>query len=144
LIVDWNPVEYFACPYLETSVELTPERERHILVRSGAGGCRRSALDCDRISIENRHARGCGMDSKLNFGKLAFEYDRIGDILYISKCPVYPEQESTEISSGVVARLNPESQEVENLEILWFSRRMQQGESLELPIEVDWRLAIAA
>jgi hypothetical protein len=84
------------------------------------------------------------MDSNLTFGKLAFEYDRIGDILYVSKCPVYPEQESTEISSGVVARLNPENQEVENLEILWFSRRMQQGESLELPIDVDWRLAIAA
>jgi hypothetical protein len=26
-------VEYFACPYLETPVELTPERERHILDR---------------------------------------------------------------------------------------------------------------
>jgi hypothetical protein len=77
-------------------------------------------------------------------GKLAFEYDRIGDILYINKCPVYAEQASTEISSGVIARLNPVSQAVENLEILWFSRRMQQGESLELPIVVDWQLAIAA
>jgi hypothetical protein len=26
-------VEYFDCPYLETSVELTPERERHIINR---------------------------------------------------------------------------------------------------------------
>jgi hypothetical protein len=33
LIDDWNAVEYFACPYLETTVELTPERERHILDR---------------------------------------------------------------------------------------------------------------
>jgi hypothetical protein len=77
-------------------------------------------------------------------GKLAFEYDRVGDILYINKCPVYAEQASTEISSGVIARLNPTSQAVENLEILWFSRRMQQGESFELPIVVDWQLAIAA
>jgi hypothetical protein len=77
-------------------------------------------------------------------GNLAFEYDRIGDILYINKCPVYAEQTSTEISAGVIARLNPVSQSVENLEILWFSRRMQQGESLELPIAVDWHLATAA
>jgi hypothetical protein len=77
-------------------------------------------------------------------GKLAFEYDRIGDILYISKCPAYAEQDSTEIGSGLVARLNPTTQAVENLEILWFSRRMQQGELFELPIDVDWRLAIAA
>jgi hypothetical protein len=77
-------------------------------------------------------------------GKLAFEYDRVGDILYINKCAVYPEQESTEISDGVVARLNPQTQAVETLEILWFSRRMQQGESFELPIDVDWQLAIAA
>ncbi len=77
-------------------------------------------------------------------GKLAFEYDRVGDILYINKCPVYAEQESSEISSGVVARLNPKSQAIESIEILWFSRRMQQGEAFELPIEIDWRLAIAA
>jgi hypothetical protein len=74
-------------------------------------------------------------------GKLAFEYDLVGDILYINKCPVYAEQESSEISAGVVARLNPKSQAIESLEILWFSRRMQQGEVFELPIEIDWRLA---
>ena len=45
-------------------------------------------------------------------GKLAFEYDRIGDILCINKCAVYPEQESTEIGAGVVARHNPQTQAV--------------------------------
>jgi hypothetical protein len=40
--------------------------------------------------------------------------------------------------------LNPETQAVENLETLWFSRWIQQGEPLELPITVDWRLTIAA
>jgi hypothetical protein len=76
--------------------------------------------------------------------KLAFEYDRLGDILYLSKCPVYPEQTSTELTPGIVARLNPTTQAVENLEILWFSKRMQQDQTFELPIAVDWRLAIAA
>ncbi|NJM47151.1 MAG: hypothetical protein HC860_14110 [Alkalinema sp. RU_4_3] len=31
-----------------------------------------------------------------------------------------------------------------NLEILWFSKRMQQDQTFELPISVDWQLAIAA
>jgi hypothetical protein len=48
--------------------------------------------------------------------KLAFEYDRLGNILYLSKFPVYPEQTSTELTPGT--RLNPTTQEVENLEIL--------------------------
>ncbi len=52
--------------------------------------------------------------------KLSFEYDREGDILYINKRPPYPEQESEEIDYGIVARLNPSTGEIENLEILFF------------------------
>ena len=43
--------------------------------------------------------------------QLIVEYDRTGDILYLGKTPPYPEQESEEIDYGVVARLNPQSQE---------------------------------
>lgn len=52
--------------------------------------------------------------------KLSFEYDREGDILYINKRPPYREQESEEIDYGIVARLNPSTGEIENLEILFF------------------------
>ena len=56
--------------------------------------------------------------------KLTFQYDRMGDILYINKCPPYAEQESEELGDDVVARLNPKTGEVENLELLFFSARL--------------------
>ncbi|HEY9762964.1 MAG TPA: DUF2283 domain-containing protein [Trichocoleus sp.] len=74
--------------------------------------------------------------------KLTFRYDKVGDILYIDKCPPYAEQESEEIGDEVVARFNPNSGEVENLEILFFSKRLMSADSLELPINADLRLAL--
>jgi hypothetical protein len=73
--------------------------------------------------------------------KLSFEYDGEGDILYINKCLPYPEQESEEIEFGVVARLNPSTNEIENLEILFFSNRLSEKTLFELPIIADLRLA---
>ncbi|MBE9068217.1 DUF2283 domain-containing protein [Leptolyngbya cf. ectocarpi LEGE 11479] len=74
-------------------------------------------------------------------GRLIFRYDQEGDILYIDQCDPYAEQESEEIGDEILARLNPESGAVENLEILFFSKRLATNESLELPIEMDLRLA---
>jgi len=73
--------------------------------------------------------------------KLTFQYDRDADILYISKRHPYPEQDSEEVSDGVVARLNPSTGEVENLEILFFSTRLQRNDVLELPVTADLKLA---
>lgn len=73
-------------------------------------------------------------------GKLRFRYDRVGNILYIDKCSPYPEQESDEIGDEIVARLNPDSGEIENLEVLFFSKRLMSSEYIELPFEVDMRL----
>ena len=55
---------------------------------------------------------------------LTFQYDREADILYINTCPPYPEQESEELADEVMARLNPETDEIENLEVLFFSTRL--------------------
>ena len=74
--------------------------------------------------------------------KLTVEYDAKGDILYLGRTAPYPEQESEEIDYGVVARMNPQSHEVENVEILFFSKRLSAGEILELPITADLRLAV--
>ncbi|MEB3343204.1 DUF2283 domain-containing protein [Okeania sp.] len=52
--------------------------------------------------------------------KLTFEYDRIGDTLYINKCTPYPEKESAEIEYGVVASFHPKTNEIENLEVMFF------------------------
>lgn len=74
--------------------------------------------------------------------KLTFRYDREGDILYIDKRPPYPEQESEELGDAVVARLNPTTGEVENLEVLFFSTRLLRANLFELPITADLRLTI--
>ena len=73
--------------------------------------------------------------------KLTFQYDREADILYISKRPPYPEQESEELEDEVIARLNPTTGEVENLEVLFFSTRLLRTESFELPVTADLHLA---
>lgn len=73
--------------------------------------------------------------------KLTFRYDRTGDILYIDKCHPYAEQESEELGDDVIARLNPISSEVENLEILFFSKRLLSTNLLELPIVAHLKLA---
>jgi uncharacterized protein YuzE len=73
--------------------------------------------------------------------KLSFQYDREADILYISKRPPYKEQDSEELGDEVVARLNPETGEVECLEILFFSTRLLRKDLFELPLSADLRLA---
>ncbi len=52
--------------------------------------------------------------------KLTFQYDRTADILYISTCKPYPEQESEEMGDDIIARLNPGTNAIENLEVLFF------------------------
>ena len=71
---------------------------------------------------------------------LTVEYDAEGDILYLGKTRPYAEQDSEELDYGVIARLNPKSREVENLEILFFSTRMKGGQGVNLPILADFRL----
>lgn len=72
--------------------------------------------------------------------KLRFRYDREADILHIDKCPPYAEQESEELPDEIVARLNPDTDEVENLEVLFFSTRLLREDLFELPVSADLRL----
>lgn len=72
--------------------------------------------------------------------KLTFSYDRDADVLYISKRPPYPEQETEELEDEVVARLNPQTGEIESLEVLFFSTRLLRSDMIELPIAADLRL----
>jgi hypothetical protein len=59
--------------------------------------------------------------------KLTFKYDAVGDILYFNKGAPYAEQESQELDYGIVARLNPETEEIENLEVMFFSKRLRES-----------------
>lgn len=72
--------------------------------------------------------------------RLKFVYDREADILHIDKCAPYAEQESEELGDEIVAGINPNTGEVENLEVLFFSTRLLRQEMFELPLAADFRL----
>ena len=76
--------------------------------------------------------------------KLTFKYDREADNLHIDKCAPYAEQESEELPDEIVARLHPNTREVESLEVLFFSTRLLRTDLFELPVNADLRLANAA
>jgi uncharacterized protein YuzE len=73
--------------------------------------------------------------------RLTFKYDRAADILYIDKTSPYAEQETEELGDDVIARLNPTTGEIENLEVLFFSTRLLREDVFELPVAVDLRAA---
>jgi hypothetical protein len=67
--------------------------------------------------------------------QLSLSYDQEGDILYVNVVEPYAGQESDEIAEGVVARMNPGTGAVENLEILFFSSRFERlGDLFRLPV----------
>ena len=72
--------------------------------------------------------------------KLTLQYDREADILYIGNREPYAEQESEELGDEVIARLNPHTGEIENLEVLFFSTRLLRNDILELPISAELHL----
>ena len=74
---------------------------------------------------------------------LTFQYDREADILYINTCAPYPEQESEELEDEVIARFNPGTDEIENLEVLFFSTRLLRQELFQLPISAHLRRELA-
>ena len=73
--------------------------------------------------------------------QLTMRYDRIGDILYIETRTPYAEQESEELDESVVARKNPSTGEIENLEVLFFSERLKRGDELRLPVSIHMKPA---
>ena len=68
---------------------------------------------------------------------LTFQYDREADILYINTVLPYAEQESDEMGDEIIARINPETGKIENLEVLFFTSRLLRKEILSLPIAAD-------
>ena len=44
---------------------------------------------------------------------------------------------------SVVARLNPTTREVENLEVMFFSARLLRSDPFELPVTADLRLTVS-
>ena len=73
--------------------------------------------------------------------KLAFQYDREGDILYINTVEPYAAQESEELGDEIIARLNRQTGKIENLEVLFFTSRLLRRELFSLPVIADLRQA---
>ena len=73
--------------------------------------------------------------------RLTLRYDPVGDILFIDKVRPYPEQDSEELDDEIIVRMHPDTGEIENLEILFYTARLRSGEELELPVEANLRLA---
>ena len=71
--------------------------------------------------------------------KLTFRYDREGDILYVDTILPYAEQESDELGDDVIARFNPTTGAIENLEVLFFSKRLHSGVPFALPVSAHLR-----
>ena len=71
---------------------------------------------------------------------LTFQYDRDADILYVNTCDPCPEQESEELADEIIARLNPNTGDIENLEVLFFSTRLLREDLLHLPISARLQL----
>jgi uncharacterized protein YuzE len=75
--------------------------------------------------------------------KLKFTYDREADILHINKVKPYAEQETEELGDDVTVRINPETNEIENVEVLFFSTRLLRGEDVfELPVISSMKRAV--
>ncbi|MBI5434029.1 MAG: DUF2283 domain-containing protein [Planctomycetes bacterium] len=74
--------------------------------------------------------------------KLRFEYVRAGDVLFISTAPPYPEQMTEALGDDVIARLNPTTGDIENVEVLFFSTRLSGNKLFELPVTADLRRAV--
>ncbi len=72
---------------------------------------------------------------------MTFQYNREADILYINTCEPYPEQQSEKLDDEIIARFNPDTGEIENLEVLFFSTRLLREELFQLPIAAHFQLS---
>ena len=76
--------------------------------------------------------------------ELTIEYYGDADILTLSKCQSYRGQETEEIDDSVIARMNPDTGEIEYVEILFFKARLEQDGKVRLPIDAVLRRAESA
>jgi len=67
--------------------------------------------------------------------KLTLRYDELGDILMIDTVRPYAEQDSDDLGDEIITRFHPATGDVENIEILFFMKRIRSGERFELPID---------
>ncbi len=67
-------------------------------------------------------------------GNLTITYNKASDTLYLDRVPPYAEQESDDIGDSIFARFNPDTEEIETLEVMSFRARIRGGQTLRLPL----------
>lgn len=65
---------------------------------------------------------------------MRIQYDKSSDTLHMDWCDPYAAQDSRSLEPGVLARINPVTQRVENLEFLDFEARFGGREGVELSL----------
>jgi len=71
--------------------------------------------------------------------KLKAIYDREADILRFDKVKPYPDQETEELGDDIIVRMNPKTNEIENIEVLFFSTRLLREDVFEIPVLANFR-----
>ena len=71
--------------------------------------------------------------------ELKIEYQEDADILIISKCPSYLGQDEDEIDDLVCGRMNPDTGEIEYIEVVFFKARLKKEGKVVLPIDATLR-----
>ena len=72
---------------------------------------------------------------------LILKYDQPTDSLNLYRTPPYPEQHSCQVAQDLYACLNPQSGEIEGLEVRSFKARTERDGEIVLPINATFRLA---
>lgn len=73
-------------------------------------------------------------------GALTISHDKASDTLYLDRVQPYAEQESDDIGNSVITRFNPDTDEIETLEIMFFSTRVSNGQALQIPLSANFCL----
>jgi uncharacterized protein YuzE len=71
--------------------------------------------------------------------KLKATYDREADILRFDKVKPYPDQETEELGDDIIVRMNPKTNEIENIEVLFFSTRLLREDVFEIPVLANFK-----
>ncbi len=74
-------------------------------------------------------------------GPLILRFDQPSDSLNLYRTHPYPEQRSRQVAQDLFAGLNPDTGEIERLEIRSFKARMEHDGQIVLPIDASLRLA---
>lgn len=65
---------------------------------------------------------------------LRFEYDSVGDILYVDIAPPHDKNIMREVAEGVLLRMNLLTEGIDGLEVHGFMARLASGSVIEAPI----------